>query len=72
MTCPLLKGGRYERCGAVLSEVLPTLHEREHYCRSNDYTSCPTLQLALRLNRLLEESEYEALWIPPAPTAGGL
>lgn len=67
MGCPLLEKSRLERCHAVQTEVIPTLHEREQYCHSEGYARCPTLRLMLQLHRALQEQEYLELWIPPAP-----
>ena len=66
MPCPLYVGDRMQRCGAVADEVTPTLHERELFCRSDEYGHCPTLRTMLRLQRPLSEEEYLANWLPPA------
>lgn len=65
MSCPLYREDRYVRCRAVTEEVTPTLYEREHYCRAEDFSSCPTLRLMLRLHRRLRESEYYEIYVPP-------
>ena len=68
MPCPLFGSERIVTCNAVRAQVTPTLYERERYCLSeDDFVNCPTLRLMLRLHRRLDESEYVALWIPPAP-----
>jgi hypothetical protein len=72
-----LEDGRRVRCGAVDGELVPSLHERERYCRRDDnFTRCPTFR-AFRLHqRRLAQAEYYALWteaelpaIAPQPPA---
>jgi hypothetical protein len=70
MACPLFLGERSCRCGAVADEVTPTLHERERFCRGEEYQHCPTLRTMLRLRRPLREDEYLANWLPPARPVG--
>jgi hypothetical protein len=67
MSCPLYREERYARCRAVAEEVTPTLYERERFCRSEDFATCPTLRLMLRLHRRLRESEYYEIYVPPRP-----
>ena len=66
MACQCLEDGRNVRCNAVSGELIPSLHEREHYCRSNtNYATCPTFQLYRRVARQLAQEEYYALWTLP-------
>jgi hypothetical protein len=68
MPCPLYGAAR-ATCAAVGDELMPTLHERERFCCSDEYAHCPTLRAMLRLRRPLREDEYLAIWMPPAPVA---
>jgi len=70
MACECLEEGRRVKCKAVDGDLVPSLHERERYCRSDgNFTRCPTFQV-FRLNqRRLAQAEYYALWteleLPP-------
>jgi hypothetical protein len=65
MSCPLLRRDGIPRCDAVEGELTPTLHEREQFCCTSEFTHCPTLREMLRAHRRLREDEYFALWLPP-------
>jgi hypothetical protein len=69
MPCPLYRADPRCRCEAVAGDLTPTLHERERFCRTEDYVDCPTLRTMLRLRRRLGEAEYLANWLPPTPDA---
>jgi hypothetical protein len=63
MACPYLEEGRWVRCAAVDGVLIPSLHEREHYCRSHEnHAQCPTFQQFRRSERRLHQAEYYALW----------
>jgi hypothetical protein len=50
----------------VTGELIPSLHERERYCRSDEkFADCPTWRLFQRERRRLAQAEYYALWTPP-------
>jgi hypothetical protein len=66
MACKCLEEGRTVRCSAVNGDLIPSLHERERYCRSeSNWASCPTFQLHRREERQLMQEEYYALWTLP-------
>jgi hypothetical protein len=66
MACECLEDGRRVRCRAVDGELVPSLHERERYCRSDgNFTRCPTFQAFRRNQRRLAQAEYYALWTEP-------
>ncbi|MDB4968085.1 MAG: hypothetical protein JWN44_3774 [Myxococcales bacterium] len=69
MACPLFCEDKGARCRAISADVVPTIHERERFCRSADYGDCPTLRMMLRLRRPLSEDEYLAIYLPPVPGA---
>jgi hypothetical protein len=50
----------------VNAEVIPTLHQREHYCESAAHAACPTFVTFGRRGPMSEES-YFAQWMPPVP-----
>jgi hypothetical protein len=65
MACPLFSDGARCRCHAVRGHHVPTLYERERYCKAA-HDACPTLnELRLRV-RLLDEEEYLRLWTDAA------
>ncbi len=67
MACECLEEGRKVSCKAVDGELIPSLHERERYCRHDaNWASCPTFQLKQRTQRRLAQEEYYALWTQPA------
>jgi hypothetical protein len=66
MACECLEEGRAVRCKAVDGELIPSLHERERYCRhERNWASCPTFQLQEREQRRIAQEEYYALWTLP-------
>jgi hypothetical protein len=66
MACEWLEEGRRVRCNAVDGELIPSLHERERYCRSErNYASCPTFQLYQVSCRRVAQEEYYAIWTEP-------
>lgn len=68
MACEHLEEGRLVRCGAVRGTVIPSVHERELYCRSDDPSCCPTKTLFTRLRiGPLPEEAYWSLWVPNMP-----
>ena len=70
MACPLFKQrGLRCACLAVAGENVPTLHEREVYCRTSAHTTCPTLLVRIRKGRALSENEYLTVWTGEAERA---
>jgi hypothetical protein len=67
MACECFQEGVKVRCRAVSGELIPSLHERERYCRSNEGNEvlCPTFRLYQRERRRLAQEEYYALWTTP-------
>jgi hypothetical protein len=65
MSCPLFSDARGCRCRAVAGHHVPTLFERERYCKSGP-ADCPTLTVHLRLGRVLTDEEYLQIWVPGA------
>jgi hypothetical protein len=66
MACEWLEEGRKVCCQAVDGELIPSLHERERYCRHpSNWASCPTFQLRAREQRRIAQEEYYALWTRP-------
>jgi hypothetical protein len=67
MACPLFDDGRFARCTAVSGHHVPTCHERERYCRSDEHSTCPTYGLHQLRGSALPEEAYYALWMTPVP-----
>jgi hypothetical protein len=68
MSCPLYVNERLPRCAAVEGAVVPSLHERERFCRTAE-TRCPTYALYGIRRRPISEDAYLALWLPPLPAS---
>jgi hypothetical protein len=67
MACEWLEEGRTVRCHAVDGDLIPSLHERERYCRSDENcTRCPTFGLYRLKQRRIAQAEYYALWTAPS------
>lgn len=67
MACECFQDERWARCSAVAGHVVPSLHEREHYCRSDGFQACPTYRLYQLRGARLSEEAYLALWVTPVP-----
>jgi hypothetical protein len=67
MSCPHLIEDRLTRCDAVSGILVPTIHERERFCRSAEACRrCPTLLAYERRGARLPQEVYYAIWLPPA------
>jgi hypothetical protein len=64
MACSHFIDGHLCRCGAVRGLVVPSHHERERYCRSEDHARCPTFRARAQRTDALPEEVYYALWLP--------
>jgi hypothetical protein len=76
MACECFEEGRVTRCRAVSGTLIPSHHEREHYCRATDgKLGCPTYRLYQLRSAPLTQEAYYALWLPadeePASGDGG-
>jgi hypothetical protein len=69
MACRFFDDARMARCTAVAGLLVPTHHEREHYCRSDGWQHCPTYHLYQLRGRELDQESYYALWVPPSEPA---
>jgi len=67
MACECFDDERMARCTAVVGEVVPSHHEREHYCRSDGHEGCPTYRLYRLRGARLSQEAYFALWVTPVP-----
>jgi hypothetical protein len=67
MGCELFDDGRLARCNAVAGLLIPSHHERERYCRSDENRTCPTYRLYQVRGTPLPQDVYYALWVAPAP-----
>ncbi len=57
--------GRLARCHAVAGGVVPSHHQRERYCRTDQPDRCPTFDEYVRAGQLTED-RYYSIWIQPA------
>jgi hypothetical protein len=65
MRCLLFRSEPDCRCRAVRGRHIPTVFERDRYCRSSS-EECPILRAHHYLGRLLSEDEYLEIWLPEA------
>ena len=67
MACHHFVDGRLCHCLAVRGFMVPSLHEREHFCRDGQPGACPTYQIYAQRNGPLPLDMYYGLWtVPPA------
>ena len=64
MACSYFLETQLCRCTAVRGLLVPSLHERERYCRSDEPERCPTWRARARRSAALPEEVYYALWLP--------
>lgn len=67
MPCPYFEENRLCRCRAVRGLLVPSVYERERYCRTAEPRECPTWQARSRRHGPLPEEVYYALWLPLLP-----
>ena len=68
MACKFFDDGRLARCSAVDGLCIPSHHERERYCRTDESAACPTFRLYQISRAPIPQEAYFAQWLPPAPT----
>jgi hypothetical protein len=76
MSCPLFLDGRLCRCEAVRGLLIPSLHERERFCRpASAHGACPTFRSFSATGAAISQDQYYELWspepveMPPVPAA---
>jgi hypothetical protein len=67
MACEFFDDGRLARCSAVSGLLIPSHHEREKYCRTDENASCPTYRLYQLRGAQIPQEAYYAIWVPPVP-----
>jgi hypothetical protein len=67
MACECFDERKLARCTAVVGLLVPSHHEREHYCRGDGRDACPTYRLYRLRGERLSQDAYYALWLPPVP-----
>jgi hypothetical protein len=52
------------RCAAVTGSVIPSIYERERFCRAEQgFVRCPTFRAQAARGDKLAERDYYALWM---------
>ena len=70
MACRFFVGEPRCHCTAVTAYTIPTIYERERFCRGADtFMRCPTYQAQSAWGRPLSADEYLCLWLPNADAA---
>jgi hypothetical protein len=65
MACPHFVEDRLCRCVAVRGLLIPSLYERERFCKSDEGCKrCPTLRAFEARGGKLPQEVYYALWLP--------
>ena len=63
MACRYLVPEPSCRCAAVTGSVVPSIYERERFCRAEQgFLRCPTFRAHAAHGALLAERDYWALW----------
>ena len=71
MACGHFVSGPLCRCEAVRGFLVPSLHERERFCLSDEPERCPTWRARAGRDAPLPEEVYWALWLPGRAEAEG-
>jgi hypothetical protein len=69
MACPHFEEGTLCRCAAVRGFLVPSLHERERFCRSDGFRRCRTFCARALRDTPLPQEVYYALWLPEGDEA---
>lgn len=69
MPCTHFIDGALCRCAAVRGLLVPSLHERERFCRSDEPERCPTWRARSHRADAMPEEVYYALWLPALPAS---
>lgn len=64
MPCPHFADGPDCRCAAVRDTIVPSLHERERFCRAG-HRLCPTFVACGLHGAPIPEENYYRLWLAP-------
>ena len=72
MACPLFVEDKLCRCAAVRGLLIPSVYERERFCRpEGGHKSCPTFGAYDARGSKLPQEVYYALWLPIAEGRDG-
>ena len=67
MACALFVEDRLCRCSGVQGLLIPSVYERERFCRpEGGHKSCPTFCAYTARGTKLPQEVYYALWLPIA------
>lgn len=65
MACDQFVEGRLCRCSAVRGLLIPSIYERERFCRTEEgFSRCPTYRAFNARRAKLPQEVYYALWMP--------
>ena len=64
MACPHFVENRLCRCMAVRGLLVPSIYERERFCRTDEPERCPTYQAYAAAESPLPQESYYQLWMP--------
>ena len=65
MACPHFVDDRLCRCCAVAGLLIPSVYERERFCRGDEsFHSCPTFCAFAKRQSKLPQEVYYSFWLP--------
>src|SRR5262249_25003730 len=65
MACPHFIEGQFSRCAAVRGLLIPSIYERERFCRSEQGCKhCPTFRAFEARGGMIGQEIYYKLWLP--------
>jgi hypothetical protein len=67
MACPHFVEERFSHCAAVRGLLIPSIYERERFCRSSEACKqCPTFRAFESRGGKIAQEIYYQLWLPEA------
>jgi hypothetical protein len=63
MACKHFEEGRTVKCRAVSGTLIPSVYEREQFCRTDENDRCPTFRLYQLRSAPLPQEAYYGLWV---------
>jgi hypothetical protein len=69
MACRHFVEERFSRCAAVRGLLIPSIYERERFCRSDEgCKTCPTFRAFEARGQKIPQEIYYQLWLPTEET----
>ena len=65
MACKYFVDSKLCRCAAVRGILIPSIYERNRYCRTEAFKHCPTYQAFCANGSPVSQDVYYDIWMPP-------